>query len=188
MIATALQNYPHLDFRVADATNFQVDQLFDAVFSNAVLHWIKQPDAAIYCIREALKVGGRFVAEFGGKGNVQAIFAAVCSALAELGHASPEALSPWYYPSIGDYATRLEKQGFEVTSAVLFDRPTPLEGGDEGMANWLEMFADAFLSGLSDTERIQVFKSVEKRLQPILYRDGTWFADYRRFRVVAIKL
>nr|WP_307731570.1 class I SAM-dependent methyltransferase [Microseira wollei] len=188
MIATALQNYPHLDLRVADARNFQVDQLFDAVFSNAVLHWIKQPDAAIYCIREALKLGGRLVAEFGGKGNVQAIYQAICSALAEMGHPSPEALSPCYYPSIGEYATRLEKQGFEVTNAVLFDRPTPLEDGDAGMANWIEMFANGFLSGLSDIERIQVIQSVEKRLQPMLYRDGTWFADYRRIRVVAIKV
>lgn len=188
MIATALQNYPHLHFRVADAINFQVDQLFDAVFSNAVLHWIKQPDAAIYCIREALKVGGRFVAEFGGKGNVQAIFQALCTALREMGHPSPEALSPWYYPSIGEYATRLEERGFDVTTAVLFERPTPLEGGDAGIANWLEMFANGFLSGLSDRERIQVIKSVEKSLQPILYRDGKWFADYRRIRVVAIKV
>ncbi len=188
MIKTALQNYPHLDFRVADAANFQADRLFDAVFSNAVLHWIKQPDAAIYCIRESLKVEGRFVAEFGGKGNVQAIFTAICMALRELGHPSPESLSPWYYPSIGEYATRLEKQGFDVTNAVLFDRPTPLEGGDTGMANWLEMFANEFLSALSDIERIQVIQSVEKQLQPMLYRDGTWFADYRRIRVVAVKV
>ena len=187
MIAKARSNYPQLDFAVADARNFQVEQLFDAVFSNAVLHWIKEPDAAIDCIEKALKPGGRFVAEFGGKGNVGAIVRAILSVLSEIGCDEPEALNPWYYPSVGEYAGLLEKQGFEVGCAVLFDRPTLLEGGSAGMVNWIEMFAGCFFSGLSESGRSQVIKEVENRLRSTQYRDGIWTADYRRIRVVAVK-
>jgi len=187
MIATAKVNYPHINFSVADARNFKVEEPLDAVFSNAVLHWIKQPDAVINCVEKALKPGGRFVAEFGGKGNVGAIVRALLSVLSEIGALEPEALNPWYFPSIGEYAGLLEKQGFDVGYAVLFDRPTPLEGGSAGMVNWIEMFAGGFLSGLSDNVRSQVINAVEQRLRPALYRDGNWSADYRRIRVVAVK-
>ena len=187
MISTAKVNYPNLNFSVADARSFQVEAPLDAVFSNAVLHWIKQPDAAIDCVEKALKPGGRFVAEFGGKGNVGAIVRALLSVLSEIGCEEPEALNPWYFPSIGEYAGLLEKQGFDVGYAVLFDRPTPLEGGSAGMVNWIEMFAGGFLSGLSDNVRSQVINSVEQRLRSAQYRDGNWIADYRRIRVVAVK-
>lgn len=188
MIAQARANYFQLDFAVADARNFQVEQLLDAVFSNAVLHWIKEPDAAIDCVAKALKPRGRFVAEFGGKGNVKAIVAALLSVLSEIGCDEPEALNPWYYPSIGEYAGLLEKQGFEVSYAVLFDRPTLLEGGNAGMVNWIEMFAGGFFSGLSEEVRSQVINAVEQRLRSTQYRDGNWMADYRRIRIVAVKL
>lgn len=187
MIAKARSNYPQLDFAVADARNFQVEQLFDAVFSNAVLHWIKEADAAIDCIEKALKPGGRFVAEFGGKGNVGAIVGAILSVLSEIGCQSPASLNPWYFPSVGEYAGLLEKQGFEVGYAVLFDRQTLLEGGDAGMLNWIEMFAGCFFSGLSEEVRSHAIQQVERRLRSTLYRDGTWMADYRRIRVVAVK-
>jgi trans-aconitate 2-methyltransferase len=187
MITKARYNYPQLDFAVADARDFQVDLPLDAVFSNAVLHWIKEPDAAIDCVEKALKPGGRFVAEFGGKGNVQAIVRSLLSVLSEIGCEEPEALNPWYYPSIGEYAGLLEKQGFDVSYAVLFDRPTLLEGGNAGMVNWIEMFAGGFFSGLSEEVRSQVINEVEQRLRSTQYRDGTWIADYRRIRVVAVK-
>lgn len=187
MIAQARSNYSQLDFAVADARDFQVDERLDAIFSNAVLHWIKEPDAAINCVKKALKPGGRFVAEFGGKGNVGAIVQALLSVLLEIGCEEPEALNPWYFPSVGEYAGRLEKRGFEVSYAVLFDRPTLLEGGTTGMANWIEMFAAGFLSGLSEEVRSQVIKAVEERLRSTQYRDGNWIADYRRIRVVAVK-
>ncbi|MEG4206356.1 methyltransferase domain-containing protein [Microcoleus sp. Pol7_A1] len=187
MISTAKVNYPHINFAAADARDFKVEYLLDAVFSNAVLHWIKPPDAVINCVEKALKPGGRFVAEFGGKGNVGAIVRALLSVLSEIGCQEPEALNPWYFPTIGEYAGLLEKQGFDVGYAVLFDRPTPLEGGSAGMVNWIEMFASGFFSGLSDDVRSQVINAVEERLRSALYRDGNWIADYRRIRVVAIK-
>lgn len=183
MIAKARQNYPLLQFEIANAQSFQFDQPFDAVFSNAVLHWIKAPDAVISCVRQALKPGGRFVAEFGGKGNVEAIVTALSHVLNQ-----PDSIvNPWYFPSIGDYATRLEQRGFDVTVAVLFDRPTPLSG-EAGIANWLQMFAGSLLAGVPLEERSAVIQAVEDQLRPTLYRDGGWFADYRRLRLVAFKL
>ncbi|MBE9183641.1 methyltransferase domain-containing protein [Microcoleus sp. LEGE 07076] len=186
MISTAKVNYPHINFAVADARDFQVEQPLDAVFSNAVLHWIKQPDAAIDCVEKALSPGGRFVAEFGGKGNVGAIARTLLSVLSEIGLGEPQSLNPWYFPSVGEYAGLLENHGFDVVYAVLFDRPTPLAGGSAGMVNWIEMFAGEFLSGLSPEVRSHVIKQVEERLRSALYRDGNWSADYRRIRVVAV--
>lgn len=187
MISTAKANYPHISFAAADARDFQVEVPLDAVFSNAVLHWVKQPDAAIDCVEKALRPGGRFVAEFGGKGNVGAIARALLSVLSEIGLKEPESLNPWYFPSIGEYALLLEKHGFDVGYAVLFDRPTPLEGGSAGMVNWIEMFAGEFFSGLPDEVRSRAILAVEECLRPTLYRDGNWIADYRRIRVVAVK-
>ncbi|MCC5642511.1 methyltransferase domain-containing protein [Nostoc sp. CHAB 5824] len=187
MIEKARQNYPHIRFDVADARNFQVEKPLDAVFSNAVLHWVKEADSAIASIHQALKPGGRFVAEFGGKGNVQAIATALESALKTF-NISAQALNPWYFPSIGEYATRLEQQGFDVIYSTLFARPTPLADEQAGIANWIQMFASSFLAGLSSEQQIQVIRVVEEYLKPTLYQQGTWIADYRRIRIVAMKL
>lgn len=187
MIQQARQNHPQLQFEVADARNFQVEETVDAVFSNAVLHWIREPDKVISCIDRALKPGGRFVAELGGRGNIQAIAEALLAAIAQLG-ADPSTIQlPWYFPSVGEYATRLEQQGFEVRYATLFDRPTALEGAS-GLATWLQMFANSVFQGRSLQEQQQIIQSVEAQLQPTLFRDNQWWADYRRLRIVAIKL
>ncbi|MEH2165205.1 MAG: methyltransferase domain-containing protein [Nostoc sp.] len=188
MIEKAKENYPHIRFDVADATNFQVKQPFDAVFSNAVLHWVKQADSAIASIHQALKPGGRFVAEFGGRGNVKAIATALYSALESIGIPQAQVENPWYYPSIGEYSSLLEQQGFDVIYAILFPRPTLLAEGETGIANWIKMFASPFLAGLSPEQQIQIISVVEEYLKPTLYQQGTWTADYRRIRIVAIKL
>lgn len=187
MIEKARQNYPHIRFDVADARNFQVAQPLDAVFSNAVLHWVKEAENAIASIHQALKSGGRFVAEFGGKGNIQAIATALYNAMESIGITQPQTLNPWYFPSIGEYATLLEQQGFDVIYATLFARPTPLVEKEAGIANWIKMFASAFFEGMSTEQKIQVIHNVEEILKPTLYQDGTWTADYRRIRIVAIK-
>ena len=187
MVEQARKNYPNLRFEVADATNFHFEESFDAVFSNATLHWIKEPERAIACIWEALKPGGRFVAEFGGKGNIKAIETAINNALEAAGYpASPEH-NPWYFPSIGEYTSLLEKQGFSVTYASLFERPTRLEDSALGIQNWIEMFANTFMQAIPATQRLRVIQDIENQLRPELYRDGTWFADYKRIRVVAWK-
>lgn len=177
MVAQARINYPGIQFALADATNFTVPAPVDGVFSNAVLHWVKDASAAIRAIHRALKPGGRFVAEFGGKTNVSAILTAV---LAEI----PNAVNPWYFPSVGEYATLLEAEGFRVTQAYHFDRLTQLEG-QRGMHEWLEMFGSGLLAGVPATDRSRVSDAIVERLRPVLFRDGVWYADYVRLRIVA---
>lgn len=186
MIEKARQNYPHLRFEVADARKFQVDTPVDAVFSNAVLHWIHEPETVIDCVYQALKPGGRFVAEFGGKGDIKAIAQAMATALETINFSHLEH-GLWYFPSIGEYATKLEQRGFDVTFAVLVDRPTPLNDGDSGIVNWLRMFANSILSSLPTEQQTLFIQTVEARLKPTLYQNGSWIADYRRIRVVALK-
>ncbi|MEM9163098.1 MAG: methyltransferase domain-containing protein [Cyanobacteria bacterium P01_F01_bin.4] len=184
MIDQAQQNYPELTFRRADARDFEVASPLDAVFSNAVLHWVSEPEAVIQSVGRALKPGGRFVAEFGGKGNVQAIVSAVEAYL--------HCPSFWYFPSVAEYASLLEANGFEVMFAALIDRPTPLKAGDQGLANWLRMFGDRFFANLSEADTISVIRQVEDRVRSRLYQNNGpnrgWIADYRRLRIVAIKL
>ena len=179
MIACAQKKYPDLEFLIADGANFRFAEPFDAVFSNAALHWIKPPESVIACIWQALKPKGRFVAEFGGRGNIQSIVTGINAARQE--HGYREILNPWYFPSIAHYATLLEQQGFEVRYATIFDRPTQLEG-EEGISNWIEMFGNRLLA---DIPLQKIIQTVEEKLRPKLYRDGTWWVDYRRLRIIA---
>jgi trans-aconitate 2-methyltransferase len=182
MIAQARRNHPQLRFQVADARDFSFPAPFDAVLSNAVLHWIRPPEQVVGCVRRALKPGGRFVAEFGGRGNVRAVLAALEEAARRVG--CPPFVNSWYFPSVGEYASLLEAGGLEVTFASLFDRPTRLEG-EFGLRHWVEMFAGDFLKGVAKGQREELFRQIEEEARPALYREGTWFADYRRLRVVA---
>jgi trans-aconitate methyltransferase len=184
MVGQARQNYPNIQFVLQDATKLNFREEFDAVFSNAVLHWIKDPVPAIRGINQALRPGGRMVVEFGGQGNIGDIEQAVRAVLASHTEKIPD--SPWFYPSIGEYAPLLEANGFEVVSAELFDRPTPLEGED-GMKNWLQQFATTYLSSIENPKPAQLIPEIVDRLRSSAYRDGQWFADYRRLRVIAIK-
>lgn len=184
MIAAAQQNYPHLKFIFADAADFSLSEKFDAVFSNATLHWVTRAEAAVVSIAGALKPGGRFVAEFGGKGNAERVINAVAAAVGELTQA--EVKHGWYYPSLGAYAALLEKHGLAVREARLFDRPTALVGAD-GLRNWLTMFAEKMVQNLSDETRQEVFRLTEDKLRSTQFVNGEWFVDYRRLRVVADK-
>ena len=185
MIEQARLNYSHLEFVEGDAAAFDFAEPFDAVFSNAALHWVKRAEDVVDCVARALKPGGRFVAEFGGKGNIRAIHLALLQALRDLGWAKEPEWNPWYYPSIGEYASLLERHGLAVLHAVLFDRPTPLEEGERGLRLWLEMFAGGLLDTLPPEAREQVILSVERQLRPARFRDGSWIADYARIRVLA---
>ncbi len=187
MIAAAKQNFPKIRFEVADiaATNF--DEEFDAVFSNAALHWVRDQEGAIKAMARALKPGGRFVFEMGGRGNIQQIWNAAIEGLAAMGVKDHEKLSPWFYPSIGEYAPMLESQGLPVNFAVLFDRPTPLEGGERGLRNWLEMFGTFASNVLKPEQREELIQRIEAKARPTLFRDGQWTVDYKRLRMIAVK-
>lgn len=182
MIKAAAAQYPAIRFTTGDARTFTVDPPADAVFSNATLHWVRPPEAAAARIAAALKPGGRFVAEFGGAGNVAAIIAAIETAAAQVG--APAGALPWYFPGIAAYSRVLEDQGLEVTNALLFERPTPLDGPD-GLRQWIGMFASALLEQIPDNRRDEFLARAETAAQPHLYRHGTWLADYRRIRIVA---
>jgi trans-aconitate 2-methyltransferase len=182
MLAEARKNYPDLAFVLGDAASFHFSEAFDAVFSNAVLHWVKDAEGAVSSIAQALRTGGRFVAEFGGKGNIASVQAALRAVLGP----SADEQSPWYYPSIGEYAPILERRGFEVGAANLFDRPTPLEGED-GMENWLRMFAGTYLRELPPDRVDDAVSQLVDQLRPTLYHDGVWTVDYRRLRVQCVR-
>jgi SAM-dependent methyltransferase len=183
MVARAGHDHPDLPVVVGDARALPFDGAFDAAVSNAALHWIPEADQddALRSVHDALRPGGRFVAELGGTGNVAAIREAVAVELRERGY---EPVEPWYFPTVGAYASRLEDAGFEVREARLFDRPTELEAGP---AAWLEMFGDELLAPVPAGERDAVVDAVESRLRSALYRDGTWVADYRRLRFLAVR-
>jgi trans-aconitate methyltransferase len=171
MIAEARRNFPQIEFEIGDAANFVLDSKVDAIFSNAVLHWVNDADGAARSIARAFRNGGRLVVELGGKGNIQTVIDAVREV------AGPVE-TPWYYPSIGEYASVLERHGLEVAFAALFDRPTRVEG-DDGLEDWLAMFAGTMVP------TAEMRREVAERLRPKMFRDGGWTIDYRRLRVVA---
>jgi trans-aconitate methyltransferase len=186
MIQTAKSKYPNLSFAVEDARHYRTAATFDAVFSNAALHWIKQPASVLETIWHALHTGGRFVAEFGGKGNVAAIIQGVADGVTEYGVSAAER-NPWYFPSIAEYTGLLEEHDLEPVFARLYDRPTLLYRGEDGLAGWLTMFGDPFFGGVSESDRRSIVGAVVERLRPALFRDGEWNADYRRLQIVAYR-
>jgi trans-aconitate methyltransferase len=187
MLHAARAAYPNLKFEVADARDLPFREEFDAVFSNATLHWIHEPVRVIQSVRNALRPGGRFVAEFGGKGNIRKMQAAFDDVLVQLRAAKPGEVKPWYYPGVSEYATLLEGNGLEVRFITLFDRLTGLADGEAGMRNWISMFASDYLAKLNPETREAFFQKVEERLRPELFREGQWWADYRRLRLVAVE-
>jgi trans-aconitate methyltransferase len=170
-----------IDARVGDAYSLNFHCEFDAVFSNAALHWMKgDPDAVIQGVHRALKPGGRFVAEMGGHGNVAAITVAICATLEVYGVQDPASLIPWYFPTPDEYRERLERAGFVVEYIALIPRPTPVPSG---MRGWLETFAIPFTKSVTEVRRNAFLDEVAERLRPVLCDDrGRWTADYMRLR------
>jgi trans-aconitate methyltransferase len=187
MIAKARATYPNILFIEKSIVAFDEAPTFDAIFSNATLHWVTDAAGAVRAMAKALKPGGRFVVEFGGKGNIGSIAEAVQDALQAL--TGRTIAHGWYFPSIGKYSMLLEQHGLEVTAAWHFDRPTPLDGPD-GMRNWISMFGGGLFgaSGEIDSDtRQRAIERAEARLFATAFRDNIWYADYRRIRVCAVK-
>ncbi len=186
MIEQARGKYPAIKFIVQDATELEFHREFDAVFSNAALHWIKQPVQALECMYKSLKQGGRLVAEFGGKGNVEALYKEIMNQIEAEGFPFKMEQFPWFYPSIAEYSSLMEQAGFRVTFAHHFDRPTPLNG-DRGIKNWIDMFGSSMFEGIPDDTKERIISKVENKLKDILYKDGSWIIDYKRIRVIGLK-
>lgn len=173
-----------INARIMDGQALQFAQEFDAVFSNAALHWMKQADAVIAGVWQALKPGGRFVAEFGGNGNTATVLHALKSVLSRRG-LDFASLSPWYFPTIEDYQGKLVAQGFVVNTIALIPRPTPLPGS---LVAWLETFAQSFVTSLSPVERSAFLAEVAELCRPTLCDTaGKWSVDYVRLRFSATK-
>jgi len=206
MVTKAQAQYPDLHFFQGDVRKFELpavasfhgdnkdgkdneseDCRVDLLFSNAALHWIPKPDAedSVRCMVRAMKPGGRFVVEFGGKGNVGKIVQACQDVLRET--RGTECPNPWYFPSVSEYTSLLERNGIEVTLAELYDRPTALEDAEHGMSNWIRMFGCQLLEKLPASEVDAFLRQVEDRLRPQLFDGNQWTADYRRIRMVGQK-
>jgi trans-aconitate methyltransferase len=173
-----------LEAQEGSGEDLDFEARFDGVFSNAALHWMKDADAVLAGVYRALRPGGRFVAEFGAAGNVKLIQSALHEGLERRG-LDAATTNPWYFPAKADYEAQLCQAGFQVPLIEDFDRPTPLPGA---MAEWLEIFAGPYLGLLEAEERPIFLAEVSDRLAPELQQaDGTWMADYRRLRFLAVK-
>jgi SAM-dependent methyltransferase len=171
-----------LDVRVMNGETLAFAQEFDAVFSNAALHWMRDQDRVLEGVNRALRPGGRFVGEFGGHGNIAAIQVAVRAVLERRG---VPALPPRYYPTDSEYRARLEAHGYTVRQIALIPRPTPLP---TGMRGWLETFERSTFDRLSDPARASILDEIEELLRPSLSDlQGQWTADYVRLRFSATK-
>lgn len=173
-----------LTAEVADCHALAFDATFDAVFSNAALHWMTEPDRVIAGAHRALRQGGRFVAEFGGMGNVAAIRTALIAVLAERGHTT-DLKHIWYFPSVAEHRARLEEAGFTVETIDLIPRPTPVPAG---MRAWIETLAAPVIAEVAEAEREALLDRAVALLAPALQDgQGNWTADYVRLRFRAVR-
>nr|WP_310525295.1 class I SAM-dependent methyltransferase [Polymorphobacter sp.] len=182
MVAAALEK--GLDARVMNARALSFDAEFDAVFSNAALHWVGAPQQVTAGVVKALKPGGRYVGEFGGHGNIAAICTALRAVLKAHGfRVEPQETS--YYPTAEAFRVVLEQAGLNVGFCEIIPRPTPLPSG---MSAWLNTFRAGFIdsAGVPPEKRGQIIEDVRALLRPILADDaGNWTADYVRIRFAA---
>jgi len=173
-----------LDAHVMSATELPYVEKFDAVFSNAVLHWVKDAHLAVENIYKSLKHGGRFVAEFGGYGNIHHIVSAMKEVF--LRHQEyGEFDDCWFFPNPKEYQNILEKCGFEVAYIELVPRPTPIDD----IANWLEVFSNGITSNLTTEQKEQFKQETREILKSKIYsHEKGWVADYVRLRLKTIKI
>jgi trans-aconitate 2-methyltransferase len=191
MLQSARRNFPSLEFFAGDVRTLRLDAQVHLIFSNAALHWVPFRDFELVgeSLGRALMPGGHFVAEFGGKGNLRTIVKAMKQVFPP-----PQTPDSWHYPSIAEFAGILEQHGrIEVVSASLYDRPTPLEQGEDGMKNWIGVFGSKYWRHLELTAEqldAKVDEAIQLLRQTDLYEAATkqWTADYRRIRVVGRKM
>ena len=182
MLADARANYPSLSFVLGDAAGFGFPEPFDAIFSNAALHWVKDHNAVAESVARALKPGGRFVAELGGKGCI----ASITGAMEIVFGVQARERCPWSFPSVGEFTPLLERHELEIREARLFDRPTQVQGTN-GIEDWLRMFCGSYFQGLPADTTSEKIHEIAAHLRPTLYSDGVWTLDYRRLQVAAVK-
>ena len=186
MIDLARATHPELRFVLGDATSFSLDAPVDVVFSNSMLHWIDRElhPAALARVATALVPGGQLVFECGGHGCGARIHAALVRAFERHGL---DYEMPFFFPTVGAYAPLVEAAGLRVTHAFLFDRPSALTGPD-GMADWIRMFVRRPFEGMDPALEARIVAEAVDELRPEMLRDGTWYADYVRLRMRAVRV
>lgn len=177
--------FPDIPFVHADAVTFEVDEPVDIILSNAMMHWVRDEDQdeMLDHIYKALKPGGEFIFEMGGKGNNALMHAALAKAFEKHGYVYE---IPYCLPALEEYASRVASHGFLVEMALFFNRPTKLRG-ESGAADWIDMFAGRPMSTLPEDLRETVKAEAVEYMRPDLYKHGQWFADYVRLRMKARK-
>lgn len=185
MIARAKEKHPDIVFVCAEGEDFVLDRPVDAVFSNAALHWMKEPEPVIASVARALRPGGRFVAEMGAYKNVATIIEAMYQALEEQEVSRDAVLFPWYFPRTSSYVRLLEEGGFEVERLHYFGRPTPLDTCENGLADWITMFAQNFLDAAPAGGVARIIERTVELTRDDLCPDGRWVTDYTRLRFAA---
>ncbi len=186
MIESAKSKFPSIEFYQMDARELKFDIQFDAIFSNAVLHWIPEKEKVIQSMYSHVNKNGRIVLEFGGKGNNQQMLKALRDVFKNRGYSENAKIDFWYYPSIGEYATELERKNFRVIHAEHFDRITPLKS-NQGIKDWFLMFGDNFFVDISSPIKEDILNEVQDKLKETHLVNGVWNADYKRIRIVALK-
>ncbi len=184
MIASAREKYDGVRFEVVDGQALTYSNEFDAVFSNAALHWMPRADDVLRGVERALVPGGRLVAEFGGAGCVATVVQAVSEILKDWQIDAAPYLS-WFFPSPGRYAGLLEAHGLVPRELRYFERPTELPGED-GLSAWLELFQTKLKADLGNRWP-ELCERASHRCRSALFREGRWILDYMRLRVVATK-
>lgn len=184
MIEKAASLHPDIEFMLGDACKFELSKKADAIFSNAVFHWINDQAALVENIADNLKSGGELVFEFGGKGCAQTIHSALAKSFEKYGK---NYKNEFNFKSIGEFAPLLEKYGFRVEFATLFDRPTE-QNGDDGLENWINMFCLSVFDDIDNQTKNNIIKNAVEICKPSLFKDGKWFVDYVRLRMKAVKI
>ena len=185
MVEAARTAHPDLTFMQGNALTFSLEEKAEVIFSNAVFHWIDaaMQDALARNLAAQLSPGGMLVTEFGGKGCAEAVHSTLEACFQEKGLVYPRV---FYFPTIGEYASVLEKAGFKVVFASLFDRPTP-QNTQDGLTDWIRMFVKKPFDGMDEALKSEILSETEDRLRSRLYVDGRWYIDYVRIRVKAVR-
>lgn len=181
MLKKARETHPDISFVRGNATTYTCEEPVDAIFSNAVFHWInaEKQDDLIKHLAQNLRTGGEAVFEFGGYKCADAVHSTLRTLFEAKGL---NYVFEFFFPTIGQYAPMLEKHGLQVEYAILFDRPTP-QKSENGLIDWINMFVTKPFEGMDPVTKQEILTTAEEELRPVLYHDSIWFIDYVRIRM-----
>ncbi|MDJ0625758.1 MAG: methyltransferase domain-containing protein [Candidatus Caenarcaniphilales bacterium] len=187
MLEKAKSKNGNIKYLNQDITSFQASEEYDAIFSNAVLHWITNQDKVLENLCKALKPNGRLVVELGAKDNVATIIGSIQELIKEEGYPIKEVSDIVFFPSIAEYATLLESKGFWIESISQFKRPTLILDGVQGFINWINVFGIILFENVPKDIKPKLIEKAANSMARKLEKDERYFADYVRLRVVARK-